>query len=134
MESWPARWPWPRTSMRKPPRPRHWRCPPFRVSWPGRRRRRWWWCPIGSSMWWCRAAGAALLLLALAGCGFRPLYGTRAADPYVGPEMGGIYISPLPDRDGQLVRNALLDRIDPKGEPQQPRYRLDIKLTVTESQ
>ncbi len=85
-------------------------------------------------MWWSRAAAVVLLTLAVAGCGFRPLYGSRAVDPYVGPEMGSIYVAPLPDRDGQLVRNALLDRLNPKGEPQQPRYRLEIKLTVTEAQ
>jgi LPS-assembly lipoprotein len=85
-------------------------------------------------MWWCRVTGAALLLLMLAGCGFRPLYGTHASDPYVGPELGSIYIAPLPDRDGQLVRNALLDAIDTKGEPSHPRYRLEITLTINEAQ
>jgi LPS-assembly lipoprotein len=83
-------------------------------------------------MWW-RSAAAALLLLAVAACGFRPLYGTRSADPRAASELAGIYIAPLPDRDGQLVRNALLDRLNPKGEPEQPRYRLDVRMQISET-
>lgn len=85
-------------------------------------------------MWWSRAAGTLLLVLAVAGCGFRPLYGMRSVDPHVQAEMAGIYIQPLADRDGQLVRNALLERLNPHGEPQQARYRLDVKVDVSEAQ
>lgn len=37
-------------------------------------------------------------------------------------------ISLIPDRDGQILRNHLLDRLTPRGEPIDPKYRLDIKL------
>ena len=77
---------------------------------------------------------APFLLVALAGCGFRPLYGTRAGDPRVTAELASIYVQPLPDRDGQLVHNALLVRLNPGGEAQQMRYRLETTVTVNEGQ
>jgi LPS-assembly lipoprotein len=85
-------------------------------------------------MWWRKAIFVALVTVTVAACGFHPLYGKRSTDPSLGPELGSIYVSPLPDRDGQLVRNALLDRLNPKGEPHQPRYRLEVRLTVNEAQ
>ena len=81
-----------------------------------------------------RALAATLLLAALAGCGFRPLYGTRSTDPVVMQELAGIYIKPIPDRQGQLVHNALLVRLNPSGEPRDPRYRLDVTVGASESQ
>jgi LPS-assembly lipoprotein len=81
-------------------------------------------------MSWRRVA-ALLAVAALAGCGFRPLYGHSSTDPRVAPEMASIYVSPIADREGQLLRNAILGRIDPSG---QPRYRLDVKLKTDESQ
>ncbi|HEY1722616.1 MAG TPA: LPS assembly lipoprotein LptE [Magnetospirillaceae bacterium] len=84
-------------------------------------------------MWWRNALiGAALL--ALAGCGFHALYGRQSVDPRVQSEMATIYVQPLPDREGQLVRNAILQRLNPNGQPAHARYRLDVKLEVSEAQ
>jgi len=71
---------------------------------------------------------SALLIGVLAGCGFRPLYATYK-DGSVATELEQVYIAAIPDRLGQQVRNELLDRINPRGEPGDPAYRLEIRLT-----
>lgn len=77
-----------------------------------------------------------LLPFALASCGFEPLYVERSQDEgwyYNGKfdtsitnEMANIKVEPVPDRIGQLLRNELIDRFTPKGEPKKPVYRLVI--------
>ncbi len=74
--------------------------------------------------------------LSFSGCGFEPLYVERSQDQgwyYNGKfdtsitdEMSGIKVEPIPDRIGQLLRNELIDRFTPKGEPKKPVYRLVI--------
>jgi LPS-assembly lipoprotein len=76
------------------------------------------------------AAIAAALLLALAGCGWTPLY----ADPQSGPasaELRAIKVDPIPDRIGQRLEIALRDSFNPTGEPTKPRYRLQTGLSYT---
>lgn len=76
----------------------------------------------------------SLLLLAiclLAGCGFRPLYGERAHAPDVQEQLSAVAIAPIDDRLGQMVRNHLLDAMNPRGAPRHPLYRLDVVLTAT---
>jgi LPS-assembly lipoprotein len=90
-------------------------------------------------MSWCRErtfAFAALICSGaiLAACGFHPLYGT--ANPEVEPALASIKIVPMgpqrTDQDvariGQELRNMLYTRLNPKGEPAQPKYVLDTKL------
>jgi LPS-assembly lipoprotein len=77
---------------------------------------------------------AAVLSLGLGGCGFRPMYGTASNEPMVGDDLASISIDPIADRQGQLLHNALLTRLTPKGETQRPRYRLHVLLTMWESQ
>lgn len=96
-------------------------------------------------MWWSRpapqglrlGAGAACLLLglALAGCGFQPLYG-RSDPQAVSPldQMAAIRIAPLPDRVGQQMHNLLRDRLNPRGQPREPAYRLDLRLSESRQQ
>jgi LPS-assembly lipoprotein len=50
----------------------------------------------------------ALLLVVLAGCGYRPLYGTREGAPGVQAVLAGIAVDEQNTRAGQLVRNDLL--------------------------
>ena len=76
---------------------------------------------------------AIVMLAALAGCGFRPLYGHHAGDPAVDSEMNAIYVEPMPDREGQLVHNALLVRFNPNPEAGPARYRLQTSVTVNEA-
>lgn len=73
-----------------------------------------------------RLAPLALLTL-LAACGFQPLYGQgpRQADPR---QLGNIEVAPIADRLGQMTRNHLLDKLNPRGRPVAPEYRLDVTL------
>jgi LPS-assembly lipoprotein len=63
----------------------------------------------------------------LVGCGYRPLYATSTRGG-VSTEMAAVKIGLIPDRIGQRLRNNLLDRMNPAGEPASPRYRLDVAL------
>lgn len=80
-----------------------------------------------------QAFGLALCgaALALAGCGFHPLYG-KQANPEVVPELGAVKIDSIQERVGQQLRNLLYARINPLGEPAKPKYILETK--VRESQ
>lgn len=85
-------------------------------------------------MWWSRPLASLVLLLGLAGCGFQPMYGTSSANPATVAEMASIQIKPMPERSGQLLYNALMTRLNPKGEPSKPRYQLSVVLTIAEGQ
>lgn len=85
-------------------------------------------------MWWLRPIIGAALLFALAGCGFHPLYGRKSTDPYLAQDLSSIHIVPLSERQGQLLHNALLSRLNPDGEPQHPRYQLEINLNSSDAQ
>lgn len=75
-----------------------------------------------------RTLGLLFALLSLAACGFRPLYagGPNSARRL---ELSQITISPISSKVGVDLRNELIDRITPDGEPVYPQYRLDIKLS-----
>lgn len=84
----------------------------------------------------------SVLMLALAGlgpagCGFHAVHALpdaaeASADGRAGANLGGdltrIRVDPIPNRMGQLVRNALVQRLSPRGEPADPAYHLDIHL------
>jgi LPS-assembly lipoprotein len=73
-------------------------------------------------------AAASLLLV---GCGFSPLYGERSvsAAPQVTDAFTQIVIRPLPDRQGQRLRQVLREQLQPRGMAPQPAYDLDVHLT-----
>ena len=75
----------------------------------------------------CRTAIILVFALGLAGCGFRPLYGTGGS--LAQSELAAIEVAPIPDRLGQVLRHDLLDRLTPFGEPERPRYRLEVTLS-----
>ena len=66
------------------------------------------------------------LLLGLTGCGFRPLL-KRVGDAGVQQELAAIELKGLDGRLGQLIRNALLDELNPTGAPVPARYVLDMR-------
>lgn len=74
------------------------------------------------SMWVC-FLGA---FLALAGCGFSPLYGSRGDSAAVAQHFDSVSIGNIPNREGQYLRNALIDRLYSAGRPVAPRYELHI--------
>jgi LPS-assembly lipoprotein len=74
---------------------------------------------------------AVLSLTLLSGCGFSPLYGERSmsAAPEVTDAFTQIVIRPLPDRQGQKLRQALRDQLQPRGMGPRPIYDLEVQLT-----
>jgi LPS-assembly lipoprotein len=70
----------------------------------------------------------ALCAVALAGCGFQPLLGRAGDSSDAIEQLAAIRIEPIPDRSGQVLRNALLDRLTPQGQTQASRYVLRIRL------
>jgi LPS-assembly lipoprotein len=73
-------------------------------------------------------------LACLPACGFHPVYGARDDNGTpVAEQLNQVAIDNIPDRRGQLLRNELIDRMYGKGRPQQPLYRLSVKLRMTEA-
>ena len=85
-------------------------------------------------MWWRSSALFAALLaglaaLALAGCGFQPLYGgTTAGGQRLSEVMAGVEIAPIPGRVGQKLRNELIFTNTGGGLAAPSRYRLEIAV------
>jgi LPS-assembly lipoprotein len=79
---------------------------------------------------------AALPLLALGGCGFRPIYADaprgRAA-PTASGDLAATRVALIADREGVLLRRALVDRLgSDRGAP--ALYRLTVQLVVRRDQ
>jgi LPS-assembly lipoprotein len=66
-----------------------------------------------------------VLCLGLSACGFLPMYGKKPVTQT--PTSKTIKISNIPDRDGQYLRNALIDRLYSEGEPVDAAYLLKIE-------
>ena len=75
------------------------------------------------------ASAAAFLLLS---CGFRPLYGPPGSDS-AAVELAAIEIGLVSQRLDQILRNDLIERLTPFGEPAQPRYDLVIQSRKSSS-
>jgi LPS-assembly lipoprotein len=77
---------------------------------------------------------AAGLGAGLAGCGFQPLYGGKGASGSDAvAHLASIRISPIPDRSGQKLRNALRDKLTPRGGARDTLYQLDVSLVESRS-
>lgn len=83
-----------------------------------------------------RVLGRRLALLGaaggLAGCGFHPLY-APASGGAPGPaaaELAAVYVPVMPERTGQLIRQALQQRFDGAGTGVAKRYQLDVSYNV----
>jgi LPS-assembly lipoprotein len=69
------------------------------------------------------------LISTLAACGFQPLYGSRGSSGTDAvSHLAAIKIGPIADRSGQLLRNALQDKLAPRGRAAKAVYGLDISL------
>jgi LPS-assembly lipoprotein len=84
-------------------------------------------------MWWCRRA-ALLGLAALAGCGFRPLYGRgHGGDAVVAAlaaiDVAEIQAAPGDKRIAQILRGELARSLDPGNLGLARRWRLELALT-----
>ncbi len=65
--------------------------------------------------------------LLLTGCGFTPLYGGGAAPQ---ARFDTVEIGNIPDREGQYLRNALIDRFYTQGRPSSPDHTLVVAPIV----
>ncbi len=71
------------------------------------------------------------VMVFVAGCGFEPLHGRQQSGSSVTSALSLIYIPPIPDRLGQLLRIELANRLTPKGPPRVAAYALNV--TISES-
>ena len=73
-----------------------------------------------------------LCIFLLSGCGFQPVYGTHDSGSSTIAALNDIAIDNIPDRNGQILRNDLIDRLYGKNRPSQPTYRLKVALSHSE--
>jgi LPS-assembly lipoprotein len=82
-------------------------------------------------MRWAPAILLVSVALLLAGCGYRPLYGTSSETAGVAATLSSVSIPEAEDRVGQLIRNDLLSSMRAgKGED---KYTLLLKPVVKKS-
>ncbi len=76
-----------------------------------------------------------VLLLAIAAstssCGYKPLYGESGV---IRKNLAEVRIKAIPNREGQVLRNALLDRINPNGQPGAAPFLLSVTYSESLSQ
>jgi len=69
--------------------------------------------------------------MVMSGCGFEPLYGPKwTGDSYVENQLAEVKIALIPDREGQILRNHLLDKLNAAGEPTFPQAYLHVSLVL----
>ena len=75
----------------------------------------------------------ALLLAAVGavgGCGFRPLYLPQGRGAPVSADLAAVYVPVIPERQGQLMRQALQRRMHGTGEGVAARYELLVSPVI----
>ena len=76
--------------------------------------------------------GLVLAALALGGCGFRPVYGARdGQDMPAQRELAAIDVGLIPERSGQLLRQALQQRMNRSDDAPAKRYELSVSFGVS---
>ena len=83
-----------------------------------------------------RTAFPALALglgLTLAGCGFKPLYGTSTVDTTVAADLSSVNIQPAGNRIGQQIRNNLITTMQTRTSGGPKLYRLELNPTESEA-
>lgn len=71
---------------------------------------------------------SAIALLVLADCGFEPLHGQSGRAGTTATDLAYVAVAPIPDRGGQLVRNALIELLQKAGPQGDPVFRLEVQL------
>jgi LPS-assembly lipoprotein len=72
-----------------------------------------------------RTVTIAALCVALAGCGFTPLYGGGN----LAPQLSTIYVEEIPERNGFELRTRLIEVLNTDGLMAGKRYRLKVSLS-----
>ena len=75
-----------------------------------------------------RRAALLGLCAVLGSCGFRPLLKSADGAPGVREQLAAVEVAGLTGRTGYLVRDGLLDQLNPTGLEVPERYRLDVRL------
>lgn len=77
----------------------------------------------------------AVLVLGPAGCGFQPVYSRpgNAVTSVAAEQLASIRVLGIDDRTGQQLRNALVNQLNPRGEPARARYTLTVTLQQSSS-
>jgi LPS-assembly lipoprotein len=68
-----------------------------------------------------------ILSFGLSACGFTPVHSTAPTTKSVSNNLNSIEIAIIPNRSGQYLRNALIDKLYSNGYPSNPRYKLTIE-------
>lgn len=68
-----------------------------------------------------------LLVLFVSACGFTPVYGTKENRQSVNEVLNKVEIDLIPDREGQYLRNALIDRFYSNGYPENATFSLSVQ-------
>lgn len=85
-----------------------------------------WWSEPGRTRRPGALAALLALALALAACGFEPLYRPGGQ---LDAALSRVSVEPVPGRVGQAVRNAVLDEIGAADRVRDPAWRLRIAVT-----
>jgi LPS-assembly lipoprotein len=72
-----------------------------------------------------------MLTLCLAGCGFHPLYAPGGAAP-ADASLGQVFVDVIPDRSGQLLRQALQARLEGSSSAAAKTYELAISYSISQ--
>lgn len=72
-----------------------------------------------------------VLALGPVGCGFQPVYARKsgADSSPVAARLASVRVLAIEDRVGQILRNNLVERLSPRGEPGGADYELEIKMS-----
>lgn len=74
--------------------------------------------------------GIALLPL-LQGCGYHAVYASRSDNQALATTLNQIGIDNIPNREGQVLRNDLIDRLYGKGRPASVLYHLSVAPKIS---
>lgn len=75
---------------------------------------------------------ALAALLALAGCGFSPLYGGDAGQS-ASARLDLVAVNNIPERPGQMLRMSLQTQLHTDGAPQTELYALNVSYSIAAS-
>ena len=76
-----------------------------------------------------RPLSLLILIFALVGCGFAP-----AIKPESRAQLAQIHVAPIAEREGQVLKIALNNQLNPKGLKIGPVYTLNLSLQTSTSQ
>ena len=76
-----------------------------------------------------RTIAAAVMLLLLAGCSYRPLYGSSEDNAGVAATLASVSIPEAKTRTGQIIRNDLISAMQ-SGRSGEERYSLNLAPDV----